>query len=57
MTLAIAEKDYAAQNFLQWFVNEQVEEVATASANLGIIKKAGPNVLMIEAYLAHAHKD
>ena len=57
LTLAIAEKDYAAQSFLQWFVNEQVEEIATASANLDIIKKAGPNVLMVEAYLAHANKD
>ena len=57
LTLALDEKDYAAQNFLQWFVKEQVEEVATASANLDIIKKAGPNVLMVEAYMAHMHKD
>ena len=57
LTLAIAEKDYAAQNFLQWFVNEQVEEVATATTNLDIIKKAGAMVLMVEAYLAHANKD
>lgn len=27
--LAIEEKDHAANNFLQWFVNEQVEEEAT----------------------------
>ncbi|MBP7689146.1 MAG: ferritin [Thermoflexales bacterium] len=53
MTQAIAEKNYAAQNFLQWFVNEQVEEIATASTNLDVIKKAGANVLMVEAYLAH----
>ncbi len=26
---AIEEKDYATQNFLQWFVNEQVEEEAS----------------------------
>jgi ferritin len=57
LTLAIAEKNYAAQNFLQWFVNEQVEEIATATTNLDIIKKAGPNVLMVEAYLAHVNKD
>jgi ferritin len=29
--LAAAEKDYATFNFLQWFVNEQVEEEANAS--------------------------
>ncbi len=57
MTLAIDEKNYAAQNFLQWFVNEQVEEIATASTNLDIVKKAGSNVLMVEAYLAHVNKD
>ena len=56
MALAIDEKNYAAQNFLQWFVNEQVEEVATATTNLDIIQKASPNVLLVEAYLAHVNK-
>jgi bacterioferritin B len=56
MALAIAEKNYAAQNFLAWFVNEQVEEVATASTHLDVIKKAGSNVLMVEAFLAHANQ-
>jgi ferritin len=56
MTLAIAEKNYAAQNFLQWFVNEQVEEVASASTNLAVIKRAGPSLLSVEAYLAHLNK-
>jgi ferritin len=28
--LAHAEKDHATANFLQWFVNEQVEEEANA---------------------------
>jgi ferritin len=57
VTLAIAEKNYAAQQFLHWFVTEQVEEVATASTNLDVIKKAGPNVLMVEAYLSHMKAD
>ena len=56
MTLAIDEKNYAAQNFLQWFVNEQVEEMSSATTNLDVIKKAGSNVLMVEAYLAHINK-
>ncbi|MEI6913511.1 MAG: ferritin [Armatimonadota bacterium] len=30
MTLAISEKDYATQAFLQWFVTEQVEEEKVA---------------------------
>jgi bacterioferritin B len=57
VALTIAEKDYAAHHFLQWFVNEQVEEVATATANLDVIKKAGPSILMVEAYLSHMKKD
>jgi bacterioferritin B len=57
VALTIAEKDYATHHILQWFVNEQVEEVATATTNLDIIKKAGPNLLMVEAYLSHMKKD
>ncbi len=50
---ATEEKNYIALNFLQWFVNEQLEEVSSAAARLTVIKRAGPNVLMVEAYLAH----
>jgi ferritin len=53
VTLATAEKNYIAINALQWFVNEQLEEVSSAQARLNVIKRSGPNVLMIEAYLAH----
>ncbi len=56
VTLAIAEKNYIAQNFLQWFVNEQLEEVSSAQTNLDVIKKAGSNLLTVEAYMAHANK-
>lgn len=31
MTLAVEEKDYATQNMLTWFINEQVEEEASAT--------------------------
>lgn len=30
VNLALAEKDYATHNFLQWYVNEQMEEERTA---------------------------
>lgn len=53
VTLATAEKNYIAINALQWFVSEQLEEVSSAQARLAVIKRSGPNVLMIEAYLAH----
>jgi ferritin len=51
--LATAEKNYIALNFLQWFVSEQLEEVSSAETRLAVIKRAGPSVLMVEAYLAH----
>jgi ferritin len=53
MDLAQAEKNHIAANFLQWFVSEQLEEVSSAQTRLAVIKRAGPSVLMVEAYLAH----
>ena len=41
VTLAIEEKDYATENFFRTFVDEQVEEEATASDIVDKIKKAG----------------
>jgi ferritin len=38
MDLAVKEKDYATQNFLGWFVKEQVEEEANASEVLAQIR-------------------
>lgn len=38
--ISISEKDHATTNFLQWFVNEQVEEEANASEILGQVKMA-----------------
>ena len=38
MELALEEKDYATVNFLQWYVNEQVEEEATAEDYLNKLK-------------------
>ncbi len=54
MDLAIQEKDYASQAFLQWFVTEQVEEVSTMENRLQVVRRAGEkNILMMEAYLSH----
>ena len=52
--LAAGEKDHAAGNFLQWFVNEQVEEEATARGicdKLKLIGDHGPALLMMDAQL------
>jgi len=39
--LALAEKDYASQIFLQWFITEQVEEEGSAGEIIERIKLAG----------------
>lgn len=40
---AAAEKDHAAHSFLQWFVNEQVEEEAAATEVVEKLKMVGDN--------------
>jgi ferritin len=39
--LARAEKDHATENFLQWFVKEQVEEEANFTLVLSMVERAG----------------
>lgn len=41
MALALAEKDNASANFLQWFVKEQVEEESSVDAVIQQLKLAG----------------
>jgi ferritin len=42
--VAVAEKDVASQIFLQWFINEQVEEEKNASQILDTLNKIGTSV-------------
>jgi ferritin len=51
VSLSLAEGDHASNNFLQWFVTEQVEEVATMSTLLQTIRLAGDNLLLVEDYV------
>ena len=55
MELAGAEKDHASAVFLQWFVNEQVEEEANASEILHQLKMVGDSkqgLFMLDRHLA-----
>ncbi|MBU1166860.1 ferritin [Patescibacteria group bacterium] len=47
--LARKEKDYAFESFVKWYIDEQVEEEATASEWLEKLKMAGdkPNIIMM----------
>lgn len=57
MDLAVSQSDYLAQNFLQGFVDEQLEEVKKMDELLSVIRRSGErNLLMVEAYLVHLEK-
>ena len=48
------EGDHTSHNFLQWFVNEQVEEVDSMTTLLQTIKHAGASLLLVEDYVRRA---
>ena len=51
--MAKAESDYTTDQFLQWFVQEQLEEVSSMEDLLSIVQRAGEgNLLRVEEYLA-----
>ena len=50
--LARDTKDYRAEQFMQWFVKEQVEEVALMQDLLNVVERASDNLLMVEDYIA-----
>ena len=49
--LSRTEDDYASHNFLQWFVDEQVEEVDTMTTLLDTINHSGGMLLLVEDYV------
>ncbi|MGH3448535.1 MAG: ferritin [Nocardioidaceae bacterium] len=49
--IARTENDYASDQFIQWFIKEQVEEVATMSDLLAVAKRAQQDVEAIEEYV------
>jgi ferritin len=51
VSLSLTHGDHASNNFLQWFVTEQVEEVASMGTLLQTIKLAGDNLLLVEDYV------
>ena len=51
VSLAVSEGDHTSNQFLQWFVTEQVEEVDTMTTLLQTIKHAAGNLLLVEEYV------
>ena len=49
---ARADGDYQGEQFMQWFIKEQVEEVATMSDLLTVVSRNREDVEDIEEYVA-----
>ena len=50
--LARQEGDYSSEQFMQWFIKEQIEEVATMSDLLRVVERSQDRPMDIEDYLA-----
>jgi ferritin len=50
--IAREESDFASEQFLQWFIKEQVEEVASMTTLLNVAQRAGNDWFDVETYLA-----
>ena len=50
--VAREEYDFASDQFMQWFIKEQVEEVASMSDLLTIVRRASGDPLRAEEWLA-----
>ena len=46
------EGDYMGEQFMQWFIKEQVEEVASMSDLLAVVERSRENPMIVEEYLA-----
>ena len=53
--LARSEGDYTSEQFMQWFIKEQVEEVATMSDLLRVVERVRDNPMQAEEYLVREH--
>jgi ferritin len=53
--VAREENDYQSEQFVQWFLKEQVEEVATMSALLAVVERSSDSPMFVEDYLVREH--
>ena len=52
LRIAREEYDFASEQFMQWFIKEQVEEVATMTDLLAVVTRNVDDVEDIEEYVA-----
>ena len=49
------ERDFTSEQFMQWFIKEQIEEVATMSDLLRVVQRSQDDPMEIEQYIAREH--
>jgi ferritin len=47
--------DFTSEQFMQWFIKEQVEEVATMSDLLRVVERSKHDPMEVENYMAREH--
>ncbi|WP_205470975.1 ferritin [Nocardioides sp. SYSU D00038] len=52
LRIAREEYDFASEQFMQWFIKEQVEEIATMSDLLAVVRRNADDLEDIEEYVA-----
>jgi len=57
LRVAREESDFASEQFMQWFIKEQVEEVATMSDLLAVVSRNVDDIEDIEEYVAREQAD
>ncbi|MDQ6804502.1 MAG: ferritin [Actinomycetota bacterium] len=55
MGVAREEGDYLSEQFVQWFLKEQVEEVSTMSGLLTVVERSSDSPMLVEDYLVREH--
>ena len=53
--LAREHGDYSSEQFMQWFIKEQIEEVASMSDLLRVVERSRDNPMFAEDFLAREH--
>ncbi len=51
LRIAREESDFASEQFMQWFIKEQVEEVSTMSDLLTVVRRSGDHIEDIEEWV------
>jgi bacterioferritin B len=55
--LAREHGDYSSEQFMQWFIKEQIEEVASMSDLLRVVERSRDNPMFAEDFLAREHPE